>query len=441
MAAVLSLFMLYMIVVQTFGLDIGLGPGLSLKNGILYLLLTAILMMYAVRRDFKLQLGGVFGSFAMLIGYAIFSTAIVVMFVQYPGYKLITAFTQLKGLPFDFMAFFFVYFYGLRTRRDAMAVLYCILGIVVAVNVVSGLDAMGIIRIDSIRQGEEDDRVQGIIGEHNQYGAYIAWFLPALVAMTVSTRSRWRAFWLIGALTSFAVLLMTVSRGAFVATLVSAVIGAYLFRTTLLTPKVAGWMLGIFAAALVVAVGLALTTKFGSLFTERLLGQSADIDLWQVSSGRTELWKDALEQMMRTPLSLLTGFGWATYFVLPSSLPLAPHNTYLWYWFELGVAGVVLFAAILIQLVITAAKAAINTDASTRTHLIGFAIGTMALMVAIFFVELYTPWPYFWAYAGVVMRLAMIANAEHAAATAPPRAATAHRTVDRFGWATSPAHQ
>jgi hypothetical protein len=441
MAAVLSVFMLYMVVAKTFDLDIGLGPGLSLKNGILYLLLTAILMMYAVRRDFKLQLGGVFGSFGILIGYAIFSTAIVAMFVQYPGYKLMTAFTQLKGLPFDFMAFFFVYFYGLKTRRDALTVLYSILGIAVLVNVVSGLDALGAVRIDSIRQGEDDERVQGIIGEHNQYGAYIAWFLPALVAMIVSTHKQWRAFWLFGALASFAVLLMTVSRGAFVATLMSTVIGACLFRRVLLTPRVAGWMLGVFAAALIVVIGLAATTKFGSLMAERLMGQSVDIDLWQVSSGRTELWKDALEQMMRTPVSLLTGFGWATYFVLPSSLPLAPHNTYLWYWFELGVPGVLLFTAILVQLIVVASKAAADADAGTRVHLIGFAIGTIALMVAIFFVELYTPWPYYWAYAGVVMRLAMIANAERASSAVPAPSAQPGKQLDRFGWATSVAQR
>jgi hypothetical protein len=184
---------------------------------VLYLLLMAILMMYAVRRDFKLQLAGIFGSFAALIGYAIFSTAVVVVFVQYPGYKLITAFTQLKSLPFDFVAFFFVYFYGLKTRRDAMTVLYSIMAIVVLVNVVSGLDAFDILHIQSIRQGEDTDRVQGIIGEANQYGAYIAWFLPALVAMTITAGKRWRAFWLCGLIASFAVLLMTVSRGAIVA--------------------------------------------------------------------------------------------------------------------------------------------------------------------------------------------------------------------------------
>ena len=435
MAAVLSVFMLYLIVAKTFDLDIGLGPGLSLKNGILYLLLTAILMMYAVRRDFKLQLGGIFGSFALLIGYAVFSTAIVAMFVQYPGYKLLNAFIQLKGLPFDFMAFFFVYFYGLRTRRDVMTVLYSSLAIVVLVNVVSGLDALGVLRIDSIRQGEDDERVQGIIGEHNQYGAYIAWFLPALVAMTVSVGKRWRAFWAFGALASFAVLLMTVSRGAFVATLVSTLIGAYLFRSTLLTPRVGGWLLGVFAAALVVAIGLAVTTKFGSLLAERLLGQSADIDLWEVSSGRTELWKDALEQMMRTPSSLLTGFGWATYFVLPSSLPLAPHNTYLWYWFELGIPGVLLFIMIFVRLILVAAREAAASAGSTRIHLVGFAIGTIALMVAIFFVELYTPWPYYWAYAGAIMRLAMIAQEERASSALQSQGVKAQRVIDHFGWA------
>lgn len=441
MAVVLSLFMFYMIAVQTFGLDVGLGPGLSLKNGLLYLLMVLILSQYAVRRDFRLQLGGVFGAFALLIGYAVFSTAIIMMFLQYPGYKLMGAVIQLKGLPFDFLAFFFVFFYGLKTRRDVMTVLYTILGIAVLVNVVSGLDGIGAFTLDTINRGETDDRIQGIIGEHNQYGAYIAWFLPGIVAAAVATRGANRAFWVLGAMASFAVLLMTVSRGAFVACFGAAIICGYVFRRDLLTPRVIGWLGAAVVTAVVVMIGVALTTRYGAVMAERVFGQSTDMDLWQASSGRTELWADAFGQMMRTPITLLSGFGWATYFVLPSALPLAPHNTYLWYWFELGIVGLLAFIAILVQLVATAVRYANSTLGPDRAHLMAFAFGTTALAIAIFFVELYSPWPYFWSYAGVVMRLAMIAQDEHAAARAKPKSADSGRVSDRFGWAARVSHR
>ena len=51
--------------------------------------------------------------------------------------------------------------------------------------------------------------------------------------------------------------------------------------------------------------------------------------------------------------------------------------------------------------------------------LISFAIGTIAVATAVFFVNLYLPWIYYWSYAGIVMRLAANALEEPAYAPAP----------------------
>jgi O-antigen ligase len=193
-------------------------------------------------------------------------------------------------------------------------------------------------------------------------------------------------------------------------------------------------------------VGVLFGTSFGATVVERLLGESTQIDLWQVSSGRTELWADAVGQMMRTPISMITGFGWATYFVLPSALPLSPHNTYLWYWFELGLVGVIAFTAIVVQLITNAARAADETpNRADRAYFMAFTIGTLALAFAIFFVEIYTPWPFVWAAAGCVLRLAVIGRAEQRAAArapaAPAQAAAPAEATDRFGWKTAAARR
>ena len=438
MTALLSLFMVYMIAVQAFALDVGLGPGLSLKNGILYLFFAFLLMRYAINRDFKIELGGILGSFALMIGYALLSTVVILMVVQYPGYTLIKAMTQLKGLPFDFLAFYFVYFFGLKTQRSAMTVLTTILLVVVATNVLSGIDGIGLYRLETINRGEDESRVQGIIGEHNQYGAFIAMFLPPLVAAVAASSGWRRLFWMGGTLVSFAVLVMTVSRGAFVGLALAGIFGLIVFRRYLLNAKVIGWMIGGAAVVVVVLAVLLLTTHYGAVLSERLLGQSASTDVWEISSGRTELWADAVRQMMRTPLSLVTGFGWATYFVLPSALPLAPHNTYLWYWFEIGLPGVLAFIAIFVQLISVAMRCVEKADPVLRGHFIGFAIGALALAISIFFVEIYNPWPYFWAFAGVVMRLAVLSRASQSATVVAPVAAV---TVDRFGWNAASARQ
>jgi hypothetical protein len=70
--------------------------------------------------------------------------------------------------------------------------------------------------------------------------------------------------------------------------------------------------------------------------------------------------------------------------------------------------------------------------------LISFAMGTTALAAAVFFVNLYTPWLFYWSYAGVVMRLA--ANALEppvrvpAAAAVSPPARRAEGSRDPHGW-------
>jgi hypothetical protein len=440
MPALLSLFLGYLILARTYAWEPSLGPGLSLKNGILYLLLVLILMRGALNRDLKLEMRGIFVAFSILLGYIALSTAVVTLFVQYPGYKLMTAVTQAKGLPFDFMAFFAVYFLGTRTRRDAVWVMSAALVTAIFANVVSGLDAVGIMPLDTINDGETLDRVQGVIGEHNQYGAYLAFFLPLLIAAVVTSRGMLRLFWLGGALVTFVVLMMTVSRGAFVALVGALLIGGFMFRQYLLNPKMIGWIAGGAALAVAGVAVVLLATPFGGELINRLFGESTSVDMWQVSSGRTELWKDAVDRMMREPVTLLTGFGWATYFVLPSALPLAPHNTYLWYWFEIGLVGVGALTALLLLLIVKSAKAAQRSEAqpADRAYFIAFCIGTIALSIAIFFVEIYNPWPYFWAVAGVVMRMVVLSRAEQEVPVRKARIKVEEPAQDRFGWSAAP---
>jgi hypothetical protein len=85
----------------------------------------------------------------------------------------------------------------------------------------------------------------------------------------------------------------------------------------------------------------------------------------------------------------------------------------------------------------TANAAATYARPDVRAVLIAFAMGTLAVAVAVFFVNLYTPWLYYWAYAGLCMRLA--ANALESQAYAPaaattPRSRRVERARDPHGW-------
>ncbi len=80
------------------------------------------------------------------------------------------------------MLFFLVFFYGLRSNEDALTVLKVLLAAWAISHIVAVLDAIGMFHVGDIEQ-RSDGRVQGAVGESNQYGAFVALSLPAIVAL------------------------------------------------------------------------------------------------------------------------------------------------------------------------------------------------------------------------------------------------------------------
>jgi hypothetical protein len=141
--------------------------------------------------------------------------------------------------------------------------------------------------------------------------------------------------------------------------------------------------------------------------------------------------------MFRTPLTLLTGFGWEAYSTFP--FRWNTHNHYLLQFFNLGLIGLVCTLLLFVVVVRTANKAATYARPDVRVVLISFGFATIAVGPAVFFVNLFVPWIYYWSYAGIVMRLAMNALEPQAfvpaAVSAPRRRAKPAR--DPHGWTTA----
>ena len=136
--------------------------------------------------------------------------------------------------------------------------------------------------------------------------------------------------------------------------------------------------------------------------------------------------------MSEAPLSFLTGFGWGAYDAMP--FRFATHNHYLALWFDLGLVGLTFGAALLIVVLRIASRAVPAASGAYRAVLAPFVVGTLAIMIAAFFVNLFTPWLWYWAYAGLAMRIAVNARTvpEHAVPTAPRP--TGAPGKDAFGW-------
>nr|WP_298726110.1 O-antigen ligase family protein [uncultured Steroidobacter sp.] len=429
MRFVLATLTLFLTLSSVFQWDPGPAPGVKIKNFLLYLLVMGLVFSYANGNRFKIQLPGMNVSFIVLIGYSILTYLAIVLFIDYPRYDMLTSAFDLKNRAVDYMLFFLVFFYGTRSEKDATFVLKCLLLSWVISHAVAVLDAFGYVQIGDIeRRG--DGRVQGAVGESNQYGAFVALTLPAAVAMAVASKGWRRWGWAAASALTAGTLLMTVSRGAFVATFVATVFGAYLFRRYLSLGKIFTW--GLMTGSAMVVILLLVSLSFGDLLYERVVSGFSTKDLGSTSSGRTEIWTTAIEMMFQHPQTLLTGFGWNAYWVMP--FRYSPHNYYLAQWFNLGLPGLICSVLLLVIPVRTALRSFAVAPNRLRIPLAGFVVATVAYATATFFVDLYVPWIYFWAYAGVSMRLAMIAREAEPQPVAVNQPVLAPQTGDPYGW-------
>jgi O-antigen ligase len=227
---------------------------------------------------------------------------------------------------------------------------------------------------------------------------------------------------------------MTVSRGAFVGSFVAACLGLYLFRRYVPARKLFAFAGSCFLA-LSFVVALATAAGFGRLLVDRWLGGARVAgDVTGISSGRTLIWETALSVMWEQPITLLTGYGWQMYNAMP--FRNAVHNHYLAQWFNLGVVGVICAVLLLVLPIRYASKAALRANDNVRPLLIGYVIGATALAGSVFFVELYNPWHYFWAYTGVMMRIAVnTLEGENVPVAVPARRRALSRPRrDAHGW-------
>lgn len=392
------------------GIQMSLAPGLSVKNLVLYWICFALVARFVINGEFQLELAPLTVAFVFMIAYAFFSYLVAGFLIKYPRYDVIQSGIGLKGLLIDPALFLFATFYALRSNDDVIAVLKGFAIALTVANFVTITDVVGLthfgVRVGS--SGAEAGRVFGVFGHANETAGLIVCMLPAVAALAVSNRNK--IFWWGSVLISLAVLIMTVSRGAFVAGALGTAWAMYICRRYL---PVATMLRSAFLGLTVIVVGMVVVSlidpTIGGTLKDRLLGQSSSISVDEVSSGRTVIWAAAIGLMMRSPLTLLTGFGWDTYEVMP--VHYATHNHYLSLWFELGIPGVASLVFILGYVVLVARSAIRSQNSEMRPHLVASVFGILSLAIALMFGNMVNPWPYVWIYIGIVMRAAMIATA------------------------------
>lgn len=423
MRYLLALLIFFLTTIDMFGWRLSLGPGLSVKNAILYLILLTLSARFVVRGGFRLELPQVHLWFGVLIAYATFTWLIAGIVIQYKSYELLTSGIDLKAELLDNAIVFAVYLYGTQSLRETKFLLKCILLAVTAANAIAIGNVAGLFQIGITTVGVEGNltgRVFGAFGHANETAALTVCLLPAYVAAALSSRAVSRLFWALAGAVSGTLMIMCGSRGAFMGLALAAVFGSYICRR-MISWRRAATLVVILGAVAVPVLALA-SIKFGGILTERVMelilspGTSSDERLY--------IWGPILDKMMANPVALITGFGWDAYDVM--GFFYAVHNHYLWLWFELGIIGLVSYLMLIRQLVLTARRTAENAPEETARYLIAFIYGIVAVSGAVFFTLLSKPWLYIWTYIGLAMRMALIAMQ-----TAQPNAGNEHRPLRR----------
>ncbi len=401
-----------------------LGPGLSVKNALLYPIVLGLLFRMALTGRFRMRLPIVNAAFVLWITYALLTWVACVFMIHYPGYQPLQDGIDLKSALIDSALFFFAYFYGTESEQDFFLMSKALAFWIGIANLLTLADVAGIVHLGLTvgDSGVEADRVFGVFGHANDTAALIVCVLPMMTAVAMSSRGAARLFWYTGLLASVAVVLLTISRGAYVGILVGYGAAVWVCRRYLPTSRVVTWtLLGATGVVICAGVAAALIPDFWQVISQRLFNQSMANSISVASSGRTTIWATAIATMMAHPITLLTGFGYRVY---ETMFVLVTHNYYLDQWFGLGLIGLFAFLTIQYQVVATAFRAIGVASRPLRPYMIALVFGMLGLAVCIFFGNLDKPWSYVWIYVGFSVRAAadVLEKAQTDARKAPARA-------------------
>ena len=393
---------LFSILLADIMLDLGLSlaPGLSLKNAMLYVIFAALVLEFILGdRDPLRETWPLHGAWGLLVLYATFTWLVIVLLGFHRGYHAVSSFIALKSQLADLFLFLLVYLYGPRDALKSIKVLQWLVGLLVIINVISLIDFLNIPDL-GIMNERRDGRITGPVQEVNQYGAILIFLIPVTAGLAMGSIGVRRLLFAFGAALAVILLGLTVSRGSWVGLLLSGSYTLYLARDHVRKKSIIKGTIIVLVLTVVAAVTVAIVNPDGFLGKFDLGGTSLN----NMSSGRIDVWRRLLTKMSYWPPSFVVGYGWNAYRVLIGIFG-DPHNTYLLYWFNLGLIGLSIYSFIVVWIIRYTVKSLRYISTELKPLVIGFTTGFMAVHIAIFFVAIYTPWLFIWALTGTILRV------------------------------------
>lgn len=408
--ALLLLFFI-MLTAPALGLEVSVAPGLSVKNALLYAVVAAIAAEWAIVRNRRFETFSVIVPFATLVGYGFITWLVVVLLVDYQGYDPLETFIAFKSQFADHLIIFLAFFYGITRVKDAVWLFRLLIWIVLLSNIVTVIDGLNVPDLGIVME-RRDGRMGGLVGDSNDYGTFVAFFLPAIVALFLSCSRKARPLALIGIVASIFALAITASRGAYVAALGGAVMGTFYLRSYIATKTIIQYSVSLVLVC-VVALIVVLNTEYRDLLMDRF-SETQTSQVQDLSSGRTAIWSALLERMAENPTTFVTGYGWQAF--ENANFRYATHNRYLNLLFNLGLIGLFLFLLTSANVIKLARNAIAVGDDETKGFLVAFVFGFSAMLVSLLTSDVNAPWIFIWASSGLAVRIAV----ETVAKATPP---------------------
>jgi O-Antigen ligase len=391
---------------RALGLDLSLALGISVKNALLYLCAVAIAIESAIARDRKLELLPVIAPFCLVWVYALLTWLVIVLLLDYPHYEPGATLIRMKTKLLDQLLVLLVFFYGINRLKDAIWLLKALVWVIAIGSLVTVIDTFNLPDLGIIKARDTDGRVEGFTNSAHDFGALLAFFLPATVAVWWTETGRKRVLALLGIGLNLGGLLLSGSRGAVVGILAGSMLAAFYLRHTI--PARAFIRASIAALMLSIAVVLALLlSDFGEMLASRMSKGIGTGDIRTLSSGRNLLWGTALREMMGNPFTFVTGFGWEVYNQRHGA---GTHNVYIDYLYCLGLVGLSLFVAPFINSMTVARRTINDGVGEVVPFLIALIFGVAGIMVAMAFNAVEMASTYTWAWTGAVLRMAVLSR-------------------------------
>lgn len=314
--------------------------GLSVKNLLLVCCVLSIIVDLTVRR-YKFELpSGVFGPLAFGIAIAGFSIWVIITFGLKDGFQPTHALVSLKTKLADPFVMLLIAYFVAANSKSPITILRTLVFTVFIGSVLTIVDIFDIPDLGLVTVREEDGRVQGVIGSAPEFATIVAATIPIVFQVTAheNIASRFGIFAVV--LVMVFALILCATRAPVVGLLGACVLYLLLNTQNRLTALVAGGAL--FAVVTISAAFLLYFTPLWEMVSDRFMTGVSTGNLSELSSGRTDIWSNVINDMWSRPSSFLYGMGWDTYYQ-SAGHRYATHNIFLDRFYSLGAIGLCLY--------------------------------------------------------------------------------------------------